>query len=40
MATLTSFKNSTKYVVVGGNAEVSWSTQGLAIMLSQLLGVK
>jgi len=31
MATLTSFKNSTKYVVVGGNAEVSWSIQGFAI---------
>ena len=31
MATLTSFKNLTKYVLVGGTAEVSWSIQGLAI---------
>ena len=31
MARITSFKNSTKYVVVGGTAEISWSIQGLAL---------
>ena len=31
MARITSFENSTKYVVVGGTAEISWSTQGLAL---------
>lgn len=31
MATLTSFKNQTEYVVVGGMAQVCWSIQGLAL---------
>lgn len=31
MARITSFKNSTKYIVVGGTAEISWSIQGLAL---------
>ena len=31
MARITSFKNSTKYVVVGGTAVISWSIQGLAL---------